>query len=76
MLDSSHERVFSTSAGVEQVELGLYIIRGDNMYACISLLKYSQLIRLSAVIGELDLEKDAKSDMESIRAAPLRPLQH
>ncbi len=31
ILEESHERVFSTAAGVEQVVLGLYIIRGDNM---------------------------------------------
>ena len=31
MLEESHERVFSMQTGVEQVPLGLYIIRGDNM---------------------------------------------
>ena len=31
ILDESHERVFSSGSGVEQVMLGLYIIRGDNM---------------------------------------------
>jgi len=31
ILDECHERVFSPGAGVEQVVLGLYIIRGDNM---------------------------------------------
>lgn len=31
ILAGSHERVYSTSSGVEQVQLGLYIIRGDNM---------------------------------------------
>ena len=31
VLDECHERVFSPDAGVEQVVLGLYIIRGDNM---------------------------------------------
>lgn len=31
ILDECHERVFSPEAGVEQVVLGLYIIRGDNM---------------------------------------------
>uniref|UniRef100_A0A803LIM3 Sm domain-containing protein n=1 Tax=Chenopodium quinoa TaxID=63459 RepID=A0A803LIM3_CHEQI len=33
ILDESHERVFSTKEGVQQIVLGLYIIRGDNMYA-------------------------------------------
>ena len=31
ILSGSHERVYSTTSGVEQVQLGLYIIRGDNM---------------------------------------------
>ena len=29
VLDECHERVFSATAGVEQVILGLYIVRGD-----------------------------------------------
>ncbi|GFP94279.1 sm-like protein lsm8, partial [Phtheirospermum japonicum] len=32
ILDESHERVYSTKEGVQQLVLGLYIIRGDNMY--------------------------------------------
>ena len=32
ILAGSHERVYSSGAGVEVVQLGLYIIRGDNMY--------------------------------------------
>lgn len=31
ILENSHERVYSSASGVEQVALGLYIIRGDNM---------------------------------------------
>jgi U6 snRNA-associated Sm-like protein LSm8 len=31
ILDESHERVYSTKAGIEQVVLGLHIIRGDNI---------------------------------------------
>ncbi|CAM9574435.1 unnamed protein product, partial [Heterosigma akashiwo] len=38
ILGGCHERVFSPDAGVEQVALGLYIVRGDNI----------------AVVGELD----------------------
>lgn len=55
ILDESHERVFSSGSGVEQVMLGLYIIRGDNI----------------AVIGEIDEEADANLDLSSIRADPL-----
>lgn len=31
IIDDSHERVFSPNQGVEQVQLGLHIIRGDNV---------------------------------------------
>ena len=33
ILADSHERVFSSSRAVEVVELGLFVVRGDNMYA-------------------------------------------
>ena len=60
ILDDSHERVYSTSQGMQQVVLGLYIIRGDNI----------------AVIGEIDEELDKKIDFDSIKAAPLNPVTH
>ncbi|XP_033127384.1 U6 snRNA-associated Sm-like protein LSm8 [Anneissia japonica] len=60
ILDESHERVFSSAQGVEQVLLGLYIIRGDNI----------------AVIGEIDDETDSSMDMSNIRAEPLNPVVH
>ena len=31
ILEGSHERVYSSTSGVEKVPLGLYIIRGDNV---------------------------------------------
>jgi len=55
ILDESHERVFSSTAGVQQVVLGLYIIRGDNV----------------AIIGEIDDEADASIDMANVKAEPL-----
>lgn len=55
ILDECHERVYSSNRGVEQVILGLYIIRGDNV----------------ALVGELDEELEARLDLESIRAEPL-----
>jgi len=56
ILDDSHERVFSATGGVEQVPLGLYIIRGDNV----------------ALIGEIDEELDRNIDFSRIRADPLQ----
>jgi len=60
ILDESHERVYSTTQGVEQVVLGLHIIRGDNV----------------AIVGELDDELDARLDLPSIRADPLTSVAH
>lgn len=60
ILDESHERVYSTAQGVEQVVLGLYIIRGDNV----------------AVIGELDEDVDSHLDLSSIKAEPLNGISH
>jgi len=31
ILDDSHERVYSPNQGVEQIILGLHLIRGDNV---------------------------------------------
>jgi U6 snRNA-associated Sm-like protein LSm8 len=55
ILDDSHERVFSATDGVEQVLLGLYIVRGDNV----------------ALIGEIDEDLDKNIDFSRIRADPL-----
>ncbi|XP_066284271.1 U6 snRNA-associated Sm-like protein LSm8 [Branchiostoma lanceolatum] len=60
ILDESHERVFSSGQGVEQVVLGLYIIRGDNI----------------AVVGEIDDDIDTRLDMINIKAEPLNPVVH
>lgn len=55
ILDESHERVYSSTQGVEQVVLGLHIIRGDNV----------------VIVGEMDEAMDARLDLASIRAEPL-----
>jgi U6 snRNA-associated Sm-like protein LSm8 len=60
ILENSHERVYSSASGVEQVSLGLYIIRGDNI----------------AVIGEIDEEMDSTLDLTEIRAEPLNAIVH
>ncbi|XP_047044841.1 sm-like protein LSM8 [Lolium rigidum] len=60
ILDESHERVYSTKEGVQQLVLGLYIIRGDNI----------------SVVGEVDEDLDAALDMSKLRAQPLKPVIH
>lgn len=34
ILERCHERIYSLAEGVEEVLLGLYIVRGDNLYVC------------------------------------------
>ncbi|XP_044004475.1 U6 snRNA-associated Sm-like protein LSm8 [Aphidius gifuensis] len=60
ILDESHERVYSMNQGVEQVVLGLHIIRGDNV----------------AIVGELDDDIDSRIDLSSIKADPLTSVAH
>ena len=60
ILEECHERVYRLDAGVEQVVLGLYIIRGDNI----------------AIIGEIDPERDAKPDLSKVRAEAMKPVSH
>lgn len=60
ILDESHERVFSTTTGIEQVVLGLHIIRGDNI----------------AIIGQIDESIDSRLDLQAIRSEPLGPVVH
>merc|ERR1712110_69116 len=56
ILNESHERVFSTTTGVEKVPLGLYVIRGDTV----------------AMVGEVNQEVDNLLDFNSIKAAPIK----
>merc|ERR1712060_953291 len=60
ILDECHERVFSSTSGVEQVVLGLYIVRGDNI----------------ALVGEVDEDADEALELTSIMAEPLKPVVH
>lgn len=60
ILEDGVERVYSKDNGVEVLELGVYVIRGDNI----------------AVVGELDLEKEARTDLALVRGDPLKPIVH
>ena len=60
ILEDCNERVFSSTAGVEQVALGLYIVRGDNI----------------AMVGEISEEADAELILDDIVAEPLKPVVH
>ncbi|KAJ1858719.1 U4/U6-U5 snRNP complex subunit lsm8 [Coemansia sp. RSA 1822] len=60
IMQNSQERIFSEDEGVEVVDLGLYLIRGDNI----------------AVIGLVDEELDGALDLENLKGEPLPSLKH
>ncbi|CCI47173.1 unnamed protein product [Albugo candida] len=60
VLEDSFERVYSLKEPVEAVELGLYIIRGDNI----------------CVIGEIPENIREQVIDDQTRAEPLHPLVH
>ncbi|KAF9506392.1 hypothetical protein BS47DRAFT_436226 [Hydnum rufescens UP504] len=60
ILSNSTERVFSPDEGIEEVPLGLYLVKGD----------------MIMLIGELDTEKDAAMDLGSLRAEPIPSIRH
>jgi U6 snRNA-associated Sm-like protein LSm8 len=60
VLEKSHERVFSVDKGVVKNDLGLYLVRGDNI----------------VLVGLLDGEEDAARDLSDVKAQPLKPVVH
>ncbi|TPX35086.1 hypothetical protein SmJEL517_g02502 [Synchytrium microbalum] len=55
ILSESSEREFFVDAPVNEVPLGLYIVRGDNI----------------SIIGELDKEREENTDWKNVRAEPI-----
>lgn len=60
ILVDTHERIFSTSSGMEQINLGLKIVRGDNV----------------AMIGLIDEAVELQVDYNKIRGEQLNPVVH
>ena len=60
ILDDSHERVLSPSEPAQRIDLGLYLVRGDNV----------------AVIGELDAAKEKEAAVDSQHAEAIKPVIH
>jgi len=60
VLSGSVERVFSLDEPVEEVPLGLYLIRGDNI----------------TLVGEVDTELDKATDIAALRADPIAEVSH
>jgi len=59
ILSDAVERVYSTDDGVEEVPLGLYLVKGEQI----------------VLIGEVDAEVDAKTPQSEIRAEPIPPIR-
>ena len=60
ILEDAIERVYSPDEGVEEVPLGLYLIRGDNI----------------TLVGEIDNEIDSSIDLNTTLAYPIGPVIH
>lgn len=60
VLSDCKERVFSMDDGVEEIPLGLYLVKGD----------------MIILIGELDEAIDNSTDLPSIRADPILPIRY
>ncbi|KAG1800274.1 uncharacterized protein HD556DRAFT_1430376 [Suillus plorans] len=60
VLSDSKERIYSIDEGVEEVELGLYLVKGD----------------MIVLIGEIDEAIDRAVDLASIRAEPILPIRY
>ncbi|TKY84794.1 hypothetical protein EX895_005874 [Sporisorium graminicola] len=60
ILASSIERIFSADEGVEEVPLGLYVLRGDSI----------------CLVGPLDSEKDKAVDWTKVMAEPIAETRH
>ena len=60
ILTNAQERIYSKEEEPTVVDLGLYLLRGDNI----------------ALVGELDEVLDDAMDLKSQRADPIKPVVH
>ena len=83
VLSDSKERVYSIDEGVEEIPLGLYLVKGDMMCVRCPLFTHVSLHALitvhpylSILIGEIDEERDNAIDLSTIRADPIPPIRY
>ncbi|KAG8883009.1 hypothetical protein FRB97_007383 [Tulasnella sp. 331] len=60
ILSDAVERVYSPDEGVEEVPLGLYLVKGEQI----------------VLIGEVDAEKDSKTPLSDVRADPIPHIRY
>lgn len=70
------ERVYHPDAPVEELELGIYLLRGDNMYYIhiylVYIFKSVNYFKFSVLVGEVDVDVDRS--MSGIEALPINPV--
>ncbi|PPQ86650.1 hypothetical protein CVT25_006834 [Psilocybe cyanescens] len=60
VLADSKERVYSADEGVEEIPLGLYLVKGE----------------MICLVGEIDEDIDKSVDLATIRADPIPPIRY
>ena len=79
VLADSKERVYSLDEGVEEIPLGLYLVKGEMMFV-VSHLIYIYILSFtrsfSSLVGEIDEEVDQSVDLSTIRAEPIPPIRY
>ncbi|KAF8725119.1 hypothetical protein AX14_008321 [Amanita brunnescens Koide BX004] len=60
VISECKERVYSMEDGVEEIPLGLYLVKGD----------------MIILIGEIDDAIDQSVDLSTIRAEPIPPIRY
>ena len=60
ILAESYERILSPTEAAQRIELGLYLIRGENV----------------AIVGEMDEDKDAELKVGEKNAELIKPVVH
>ncbi|RHY31272.1 hypothetical protein DYB32_003642 [Aphanomyces invadans] len=77
ILDNSFERVYSMTDDVQIENLGLFIVRGDNMSVhCHGVILGIDVFPNSAIIGEVPDNVKEQSQSDTLRAPPMKPVTH
>jgi U6 snRNA-associated Sm-like protein LSm8 len=76
VLSESKERVYSMEEGVEEIPLGLYLVKGDMVYVHSTPCSLSLIIPPSVLIGEIDEAIDQSVDLSTIHAEPIMPIRY
>lgn len=76
VISECKERVYSIEDGVEEIPLGLYLVKGDMM--CVTARSFVPWLMtlFSILIGEIDDAIDQSVDLSTIRAEPIPPLRY